>query len=65
MDYATKMNAMGIDERSLAGDVNPVADHVAAMGRGKMCLIRGAPTSSLKGGASKRMTGAAVCTSFK
>lgn len=41
------MKAMGIDERSLAGNNNPIADHVATIGRDKMRLLPGvsvAPT---------------------
>eukprot|EP00752_Nemacystus_decipiens_P010681 g9512.t1 len=37
------MKAMGIDERSLAGNNNPIADHVATMGRDKMRLLPGVP----------------------
>lgn len=33
------MGAMGINEQSLAGDFNPVADHVASIGRDKMRLL--------------------------
>lgn len=47
VDYAAKMNAMGIDERSMAGKINPVADHVASMGREKMRLLRGQRVSAL------------------
>lgn len=63
IDYAAKMQAMGIDERSLAGETNPVADHVATIGREKMRLLSGAPsattaaaTSSTRGVASSRHT---------
>lgn len=52
-EYAAKMNAMGIYERSTAGDNNPVADHVASMGREKMRLLRGQPRSTLKAEALK------------
>lgn len=41
IDYAAKMNAMGINEKSLAGDTNPIADHVASIGRDKMRLLPG------------------------
>lgn len=46
VDYAAKMNALGVDERSLAGDVNPIADHVASIGRGKMRLVPSDPIPS-------------------
>lgn len=36
------MNAMGIQEKSLADNVNPIADHVATIGRDKMRLLPGA-----------------------
>lgn len=42
------MNAMGINEQSLAGDVNPIADHVASVGRNKMRLLPGAPMMSAR-----------------
>lgn len=37
------MNAMGINERSLAGNENPIADHVASMGQDKIRLLSGVP----------------------
>ncbi|CAM9883661.1 unnamed protein product [Scytosiphon promiscuus] len=43
IEYADKMNGMGINERSLAGDKNPIADHVASMGQDKMRLLSGVP----------------------
>lgn len=43
IEYAAKMNAMGINEQSLAGDFNPVADHVAAVGQDKMRLLPAGP----------------------
>ena len=46
IDYAARMQAMGIDERSLAGETNPVADHVATIGREKMRLLSGAPSAT-------------------
>lgn len=55
-EYAAKMKAMGIDERSLAGHNNPIADHVEAMGRDKMRLLPGAsiaPTGAAAGGKGK------------
>lgn len=45
VEYAAKMNAMGINERSLAGDHNPVADHVAIIGQDKMRLLPGVPAA--------------------
>lgn len=45
VEYAAKMNAMGIDERSLAGNNNPIADHVTTMGRDKMRLLPGVPVA--------------------
>ena len=42
VDYAIRMNTMGILEKTLAGDVNPIADHVASIGRNKMRLLPGA-----------------------
>lgn len=48
IDYATKMNAMGVHEQSLAGDVNPVADHVASIGRNTMRLMPGNPAVSVR-----------------
>lgn len=37
------MDAMSINEQSLAGDFNPVADHVAAVGQDKMRLLPAGP----------------------
>lgn len=45
VEYAAKMNAMGINERSPAGDNNPVADHVATIGQDKMRLLSGVPAA--------------------
>ena len=45
VEYAAKMKAMGIDERSLAGNNNPIADHVATMGQDKMRLLPGVPVA--------------------
>lgn len=39
MEYAARMNTMGIQEESLGGNVNPIADHVATIGRDKMRLL--------------------------
>lgn len=39
------MNAMGIYERSVAGDHNPVADHVATIGQDKTRLLPGVPAA--------------------
>lgn len=39
------MKAMGIDERSLAGNKNPIADHVSTMGQDKMRLLPGVPVA--------------------
>lgn len=47
IDYATRMNEMGIHEQSLAGDFNPIAEHVASVGRDKMRLL---PGGSARGG---------------
>ena len=43
VEYAAKMNAMGIVEKSLAGENNPIADHVATIGQDKMRLLPGVP----------------------
>ncbi|CAM9322764.1 unnamed protein product [Ectocarpus sp. 4 AP-2014] len=56
MEYAAKMNAMGINEKSLAGENNPMADHVATIGQDKMRLLSSnpvvhAPTMGDLGGA--------------
>lgn len=48
IDYAAKMKAMGINERSMVGEINPVADHVSSMGREKMRLLYGQRVSALK-----------------
>lgn len=45
IEYAAKMNALGINERSLAGDHNPIADHVAIIGQDKMRLLPGVPAA--------------------
>lgn len=39
IEYAARMNTMGIQEKGLGGNVNPVADHVATIGRDKMRLL--------------------------
>lgn len=59
MEYAAKMNAMGINEKSLAGENNPIADHVATIGQDKMRLLSSntvvhAPTMGDLGGAGGR-----------
>lgn len=56
MEYTAKMNAMGITEKSLAGENNPIADHVAKIGQDKMRLLSSnpvvrAPTMGDLGGA--------------
>ncbi|CAM9105103.1 unnamed protein product [Ectocarpus sp. 13 AM-2016] len=43
MEYAAKMNAMGINEKSLAGENNPMADHVATIGQDKIRLLSSNP----------------------
>ncbi|CAM9250431.1 unnamed protein product [Ectocarpus fasciculatus] len=43
VEYAAKMNAMGINEKSLAGENNPIADHVATIGQDKMRLLSSNP----------------------
>lgn len=55
--YAAKMQAMGVDERSLAGETNPVADHVAAIGREKMRLLSGAPSAPTTAAAASSTRG--------
>ncbi len=42
------MSAMGIVEKSLAGDNNPIADHVATIGQDKMRLLPGAQVESTR-----------------
>ena len=42
-DYSAKMKALGVSERSCAGRINPIADHVQHIGVSRMRLL---PVSS-------------------